>query len=180
MSSKPREAKDSASITRSQPFAAKVVKSKVDGKAALIVESLPWFKHQLNKFKDGEKVTLEIHTRKAKRTEYQNRYYWGVYLPLIAAETGERDLDALHTLFKGKFLTEGVVEVLGQKVRKVKSTTELGIGEFSDFIMAIEAETGIAAPPTENYNLDPLAQRPNYPQRPVDSKRRPGKIDAHA
>ena len=43
-----------------------------------------------------------------------------------------------------------------KKVRKKKSTTELGVGEFCEFIMNIEAETGVAAPPTENYNLAPL------------------------
>lgn len=154
----PREAKDSAYITRSYPFAAKIVKSKVDGKNTLIVNSKMFYQHQLNKFKDGEKVTLEIHTKRAKRSEQQNRYYWGAYLPIIAKETGEGDLDALHELFKGKFLSEGVVEVLGQKVRKKKSTTDLGVGEFCEFIMNIEAETGVAAPPTENWELAPLQE----------------------
>lgn len=149
---------DGASITRSQPFSATIRRSKVDGKNALVVESRAWYQHQLNKFPDGTKVTLEVHTRKAKRTEQQNRYYWGVYLPLIARETGEADLDALHELFKGKFLTEGVVEVLGQKVRKKRSTTELGVGEFCQFIIDIEALTQVAAPPTENWELAPLQE----------------------
>lgn len=154
----PRTASDSITVTRSQPFAAVIRKSKVDGKSTLVVKSPTWYHHSLNKFKDGEEVTLEVHTRKPKRTEQQNRYYWGVYLPLIAKETGEGDLDALHELFKGKFLAEGIVEVLGQKVRKKKSTTELGVAEFSEFVMNIEAETGVAAPPTENYNLVPLKE----------------------
>lgn len=152
----PRKATDSITVTRSQPFAARI--ATVDGEKKLIVESKPWYRHNLQKFKEGDHVTLEIHSRKPKRTEQQNRYYWGVYLPLIAHETGEHDLDALHELFKGKFLTEGIVEVLGQKVRKKKSTTELGRGEFSEFIMNIEAETGIEAPPTENYDLAPLRE----------------------
>lgn len=155
----PRKATDSASITRSQPFAAVIRAVEGDPrKKTLVVESKMWYQHALNKFPVGTKVTLEVHTRKAKRTEQQNRYYWGVYLPLIARETGEGDLDALHELFKGKFLAEGIVEVLGQKVRKKKSTTELGVGEFCEFIMNIEAETGVAAPPTENYNLVPLKE----------------------
>lgn len=156
MPKEPRKAKDSASITRSQPFAGKIMKSKVDGKMSLVVISQRWYRHQLNKFKDGENVTLEIHTKKAKRTEQQNRYYWGCYLPLIAKETGEGDLDALHELFKGKFLAEGIVEVLGEKVRKKKSTTDLGVGEFCEFIMNIEAMTQVSAPPTENWELAPL------------------------
>lgn len=159
-SPKPRKsAADSLYITRSQPFAATIVVSKVDGKKSLAIASKAWYQHQLNKFKGGERVTLEIHSKKPKRTDQQNRYYWGVYLPLIARETGEHDLEALHELFKGLFLSEGVVEVLGQKVRKKKSTTDLGVGEFCEFIMNIEAHTEIAAPPTENYGLDPLPDK---------------------
>lgn len=158
MAKLPRQAKDSASITRSQPFAAHIRASKVDGKKSLVLESQQWYHHQLQKFADGEKVTLEIHNRKAKRTEAQNAYYWGVFLPEIKKETGESDLDALHELFKGKFLTEGVVEVLGEKVRKKRSTTELGVGEFCQFIIDIEALTGVAAPPTEGYGLVPLQE----------------------
>lgn len=145
-----------SSVTRSEPFSAVIRKSKIDGKPTLVVRSQRWYQHQLGKFKDGTEVTLEVHTRKPKRTEQQNRYYWGVYLPLISKETGEADLDALHELFKGKFLAEGVVEVLGEKVRKKKSTTELGVGEFCEYIMNIEALTQVAAPPTENYGLAPL------------------------
>lgn len=133
----------------------------------LVPQSKPWFQHQLNKFKVGEVVTLEIHNRKAKRTEAQNRYYFGVFLPLIAKETGEHNIDRLHALFSGKFLTEAVVEVLGQKTRLKKSTTELGVGEFCEYIMNIEAETGIEAPPTESYDLVNLREGVRYPQRPV-------------
>lgn len=157
----PRQEKSNASVTRTQPFAASIRASKVDGKKTLVVDSKDWYQHQLNKFPEGTKVTLEVHTRKAKRTEQQNRYYWGVYLPLIARETGEGDLDALHELFKGKFLSKGVVEVLGQKVRKKKSTTELGVGEFCEFIINIETLTQVAAPPTENYDLAPLKEGSN-------------------
>lgn len=146
------------SVTRTEPFAAVIRASKVDGRKTLVVKSKRWYEHQLQKFKDGTEVTLEVHTRKPKRTEQQNRYYWGVYLPLISKETGEADLDALHELFKGKFLAEGIVEVLGEKVRKKKSTTELGVGEFCQFVIDIETLTQVAAPPTENYNLAPLKE----------------------
>lgn len=149
---------ESYTVTRSQPFAAVIRKSKVDGSAALVVTSKKWYQHCLNKFADGTQATLEVHTRKPKRTEQQNRYYWGVYLPIIAQETGESDLEALHELFKGKFLAEGIVEVLGEKVRKKRSTTDLGVADFCQYILDIEAMTGIAAPPTENWELAPLRE----------------------
>jgi len=150
-----QKSKKSFTITYSQPFSA-VVEADPQGGNRLAIQSPAYYKNQVNKFKVGEKVTLEIHSRKAKRSDSQNRYYWGVYLPLIAAETGERDLDKLHEYFRGKFLTTGIIEVLGEKVRMKKSTTELSTSEFTMYIMDIEALTGVMAPPTENYDLPPL------------------------
>lgn len=152
-----QKSKDQVTITYSEPFAATVKKGK-DGKNTLVIKSPIFYRHQLNKFKPGTEVTLELHTRKSKRTDAQNRYYWGVYLPMIAAETGETNLDRLHELFRGEFLTEGVVEVLGKKVRLKKSTTALSVSEFSQYITDIESNTGIQAPPTENYGLSPLRE----------------------
>lgn len=144
-------------ITNTQTFAAVIrIKPGDPHVKGLVIKSPRWYQHQLQKFKDGEDVTLEIHNRKPKRTEAQNRYYWGAYLPLIAEETGEKDLDRLHELFKGKFLTQGVVEVLGEKVRMKKSTAALSKVEFCEYIMAIQADTDVEAPPTESYGLDSL------------------------
>lgn len=112
-----------------------------------------YLQHELNKFKAGDKVTCYYTNEKLKRTEAQNRYYWGVYLPMISAETGN-DIDDLHTLFKGMFLSKGVVEVFGHKVRKAKSTTELSAGQFTEYIQRIEELTGVLAPPTEDYVND--------------------------
>jgi hypothetical protein len=150
---KPKKLSDT--ITRSEPFAATIRKGS-DGHNTLVVKSKTYYAHQLNKFKEGTKVTLEVHTRRAKRSDQQNRYYWGVYLPLIAKEKDEPNLMRLHELFKGMFLTEGVVEVLGKQVRMKKSTTDLGVGEFCQYVMDIEHFTEVQAPPTENYDLAPL------------------------
>lgn len=111
-----------------------------------------YIRHELNKYKAGEKVTCYYTNEQLKRTEAQNRYYWGVYLPMISAETGN-DIDDLHILFKGKFLSKGVVEVMGHKIRRAKSTTELSAGQFSEYIQRIEELTGVLAPPTEEYNF---------------------------
>lgn len=151
-----QKSKDSFTITYSEPFSATVVAGENEWNRKLQITSKDFYQHQLNKFKVGTKVTIEIHTRKTKRTDQQNRYYWGVYLPLIAKETGNQNLDALHTLFTSLFLTKQIVEVFGKKVRIKKSTTELGISEFCEYIMNIETETGVEAPPTENWELAPL------------------------
>lgn len=102
----------------------------------------------LDQFK-GQEVTLQIDEKKPKRSDLQNRYYW-LYLTAIEDETGHEKLD-LHELFKGKFISEGITEVFGEKVRKKKSTTQLTKNEFSEYIEKIERFTGIPAPDTREY-----------------------------
>lgn len=157
MKKKREEKKIGDEVTITQSFAAQIFKE--GGDARLQVKSNTFYIHQLNKFKNGEQVTLYVTNRRAKRTLSQNAYYWGVYLPLIAAETGEQNLDRLHELFKGLFLTKGIVEVLGRKVRIKGSTTNLSVGDFCDYIMKIQGETGVEAPPTENYGLEALPRK---------------------
>lgn len=137
-------------IKYSQPFSGIIVKSLSTGMNAIELDSQNYYQHQLNQFEIGERVTMIITNKKSKRTDQQNKYYWGVYLPLIAEETGERDLNKLHELFKGKFLTKAIEEVLGEKVRIKKSTTRLSTKEFTEYISAIENLTGVQAPPTDN------------------------------
>ncbi len=102
---------------------------------------------------EGQRVKITVSEVLKERSIKQNRYYWGVYLPEIANQTGEQDLNKLHELFKGKFLTTGIVQVLGEKVRMKKSTTDLNKEEFSLYIQSIEAFTQVSAPPTINYGL---------------------------
>lgn len=163
-------------IVETKDFGAKVVKLE-DGRIDLKMSSPMWYFHQLKKFRVGEMVTLYVSSRRPKRTLQQNRYYWGVYLPLIAKETGEHDLEALHKLFSGKFLSDGIKEVLGQKVRMTRSSTSLSKSDFSEFIMNIEAETGIQAPPTENYfDVEPQVEHKLSTSKSSQKKKRGGKI----
>lgn len=145
-----------AYTTRTEQFAGEIVREKLTPNNRLKIESSRFYQHQLNKMKPGEKVSIYISNKKPKRTEQQNRYYWGVYLPLVSQETGEADLDRLHNFFKGKFLTTGIHEVLGEKVRMTKSTAQLSVGEFNEYIVNIAALTNVEPPPTENYALAPL------------------------
>lgn len=133
----------------SRPFAAEVVLDEEKHKRLKITHEL-YYRHEVSKFKAGEIVTLVITNKKPKRTLAQNSYYFGVYLPMIAAETGESDIDALHTFFKGKFLTKGIKRVLGHDVRITGSTADLSAGEFSDYIANIYQLTGIMPPPVQD------------------------------
>lgn len=155
----PKKRQKAQEINVSQEFSAIIKKGK-GTPPALVVNSKAFYEHQLGKFKDGEKVTLIITNRFAKRTSQQNRYLWGAIYPMVAQETGEDDLDRLHELFKGMFLTTGIPEVnVGDKkhrVRMTKSTTQLSTKDFSEFVRKICREVSCIAPPTENWGLQKI------------------------
>jgi hypothetical protein len=102
---------------------------------------------EINKFKLGDSVSMYITSKKASRTDRQNRYYW-LYIANISRETGN-DKDELHTLFKNLFLKKYSKEIYGHKIIVTKSTTDLSSSDFIDYIKRIEIETGILSPPTE-------------------------------
>ena len=94
---------------------------------------------------------MTIDPKIPKRSDRQNRYYH-LYLGVIARETGYTP-NELHNLFKGKFLSSGIVEMFGDRVRKTKSTTALNKSEFVEYIMQIAEYCEIPSPDTSPYNL---------------------------
>ena len=121
-----------------------------DGKRTLKMKSANLIRHYLGKMMLGQVVQVEIHEIKPTRSMSQNNYYWGVYLPLIADETGD-DVESLHELFKKTFLIERIGRARNSPVPIYKSTSQLSRGEFGEYIMKIEELTGIQAPPTDVY-----------------------------
>lgn len=111
-----------------------------------------FYRHFLKTYaKVGMEGTLKIELKKPKRTVAQNNFYW-VYLELIAMSSGHSAQD-LHNWAKGKFLSKGITEVFGDKVRKVDSTTELGRNEFGEYMARIELATEIPIPDPEPFNV---------------------------
>ena len=100
----------------------------------------------------GDKVSVNITNKKPKRTIRQNSFLWAYYT-LIAQDTGHSP-EEIHEWAKGKFLPSKVVDVMGDKVRMKASTTDLSVSEFIEYVMKIEAETGIVMPPLENWDLN--------------------------
>lgn len=98
---------------------------------------------------EDKEVFVEVYEGKIKRSEQQNNYYW-MYLSLIADETGYTS-EEIHEWAKGKFLTKQIKELFGDKVRTKLSTTRLTKGEFAEYIMKIENETSVLAPPVQDY-----------------------------
>lgn len=99
--------------------------------------------------KIGDDITMELTAKRPKRTDAQNNYYH-LYLSLIALSSGHT-IKQLKTWVKGKFLTEGITEVFGDKVRIVESSSDLNIGEFLELLERIEQVTTIPLPVTDPF-----------------------------
>ena len=92
----------------------------------------------------GAPLRVIVTAEERKRNVEQNRYYWGVVLRSIAEQAevgGQRyDADVWHEYFARKF--GGCDEVTlpnGEIVIRRTSTTQMSVGEFSDYIHAVQA-----------------------------------------
>ena len=54
-------------------------------------------------FKDGTKLDITIRKHKSKRSNEQNRYYFGVVLPILADYFGHDNTEDMHEDMKLKF-----------------------------------------------------------------------------
>jgi hypothetical protein len=97
---------------------------------------------------------VEVHEHKAKRSDSQNRYLWGVVYPAILAAGGNTlagwRADDLHEYLLGEHFGWEVMSGFGKKrQRPVKRSSKLSTVEFMDFIAFIQqrmAEHGIYVP----------------------------------
>jgi hypothetical protein len=73
-------------------------------------------------------------------------------LRIIGEETGDDPIE-LHELFKRWFLPQKYkfFNLLKREVKLPDTTTKLSKAEFAEYIMKIEAKTGIIAPDIEKY-----------------------------
>lgn len=71
-----------------------------------------------------------------KRSTLQNRLYWE-YMTQLGDYTGHTK-DEMSLFFKWKFLGSDKTEVYGQSFNAVKSTTDLNVKEFNEFLRSIE------------------------------------------
>jgi hypothetical protein len=97
-----------------------------------------WISH-LN----GKSVQVVIRRYRKGRSLAQNRWYWGVIVPLMADHCGYDD-EEMHSALRMRFLMkyEGLVPT-------IRSTTDLSTVEFSEYCekcIRLGAEMGIVIP----------------------------------
>ena len=78
------------------------------------------------------RVTITEHHE--RRTNPQNKYYWGVVLPIISLETGYT-VDETHEVLKQMFLQKEIVNrKTGQVNRVTDSTAMQDTQQFAEYI----------------------------------------------
>lgn len=100
------------------------------------------FRAALNAMKERDcHVVLTVGEFKSKRTNPQNRYYFGVVVVLIAAALKEAGWEpatctkeVVHEMLKREFLTVDEHVKDGVFLKRTRSTTELTTEEFSTYI----------------------------------------------
>lgn len=103
----------------------------------LLLKQRDIFAKNLIKFEGKEiYIVIDKWSEKQLRSEAANRYYWGVVLATIEAETGQ-DKDLLHAFF-GKMFLMRHEEVLGKIIDFIPSTTSLSPIEFMEYINKIK------------------------------------------
>jgi hypothetical protein len=92
---------------------------------------------------EGKQIVIKIEKAKKKRSTQQNRFYYGVIIPIVQnclKEAGHiMTNESTHDLIKLKFLKETlfVNEETGEVIERIKSTTELSTSQFMDLLAEI-------------------------------------------
>ena len=78
--------------------------------ADVVDKKLKFFEHEkqaiarwVSTFKNGTKIDIVIRKHSSKRTNEQNKYYWGVVIPILADYFGHDNAEDMHEDLKLKF-----------------------------------------------------------------------------
>lgn len=114
---------------------------------------------------EGKQIVIKIEKAKKKRSTQQNRFYYGVIIPIVQnclKDAGHiMTNESTHDLIKLKFLKEAlfVNEETGEVIERIKSTTELSTSQFMNLMAEINNFTfeyfGVSLPsPNEDLTLN--------------------------
>jgi len=118
----------------------------------IVIDHPIYYRHFVNTIcKVGDKIAMTITNRRPLRSMAQNKYMH-VYFSLIADSSGHTTAE-VKSWAKGKYLSKGITELYGDKVRIVKDTAKLNISEMCEFLNLVETDTGIPLPDPAPFNL---------------------------
>ncbi len=112
---------------------------------------------------EGKEVEVSVRKKRKYRSNYQNRYYWGVIIPIVRQalwDTGhEYSNESVHEILKYRFLKQDYHIKDGEFFTETRSTKDLTTSEFMDYIAQIQRWTsemfGVYIPdPGEQMEID--------------------------
>lgn len=109
----------------------------------LVFENRGAFDRYLWNLKAGP-LEVIVRPAKARRSNSQNRFYWGILIPLLVEWSGHSG-EEVHMGLKLKFLTERD----GDGLEVPRSTSDLSVTEFTKYIERCQqfaAENGVYVP----------------------------------
>lgn len=104
-----------------------------DGK--LFLDKSSQFKEYLHTFPTGKRVEVTVEKQTHKRSNSQNRYYWGIVVAEIAKHTGH-DPEQIHELCKQMFSPKWYMDPrppTRQTIAIPTSTTKLHTLQFVEY-----------------------------------------------
>ena len=114
----------------------------VDSTGILKITNRKQFDTDLKRF-NGSQVEIVVKKKRSTRSSQQNRYYWGIVIPLIMQglnDTGnEVNKQDAHEFIKANFnYSEIVNEETAEVFRVTKSTTRLNKNDFGVMIEKVK------------------------------------------
>jgi len=109
-------------------FLGKVIKNKIE------LFEKEKFQVYINKFENKE-IQLTIELKNKKRSNQENRYYWGIVLEILSNHTGHTP-DELHECFRAMFLKIWI-NIGSKEIESIRSTTDLSTVEMEQYLTKI-------------------------------------------
>ncbi len=109
-----------------------------------------------NEFPEDDNAIIEIKQNLDSRSTKQNRLYWQWIK--VMTETGYTK-DEMHSILRDKFLGYDEVTTKTNVIRVLRSTTDLKVGEFKDYLEQIDifaSEYGIVLPRPEDLYFESM------------------------
>jgi len=110
----------------------------------------------LNELPEDDNAIIEIKQNLDSRSTKQNRLYWQWIK--VMTETGYTK-DEMHSILRDKFLGYDEVTTKTNVIRVLRSTTDLKVGEFKDYLEQIDifaSEYGIVLPRPEDLYFESM------------------------
>ena len=114
--------KKSTPTHETRSFEAEVILDDKNKKRLRILNQ-KYFDYEVKHFPIGQRVQIKVTSKKPLRSAQQNNFYH-LYLSLISLSSGHSVGD-LKEWVKMRFLSKGISEIFGDKIRKVNSTAKL-------------------------------------------------------